>query len=725
MMTAPLQYTNMSDLLTASPFDPEQDLNEWLTEERFFEHFHVNLGRMEQLSARLQNIIEGTAAPDRVIFMKGFPGNGKTTFVKNFIRTTQALYRHVYFDIQQQRGVVPPGVSPAGTDRDEVQLLINRVLRQMSGAADSFLQLYEHREILREEDFISSKLHAWLEEHPPEASIDSRYLLRCTDAFDLKDTFAVLFVHLFHTAVPGQKTIVYFDNLDAARLAYISETFLVYFQNAVIAALPIARHQLFAEQVVDFRTDFRFIFTLRDANEATLNAHLFSTRFALHRTPFEVRFDPESYKQVIERRIDVLASNTVNTKAAADAARFSVLGLILRDDYFHEVLLPLYNNDYREVASMLVRVIDRHNIVPNEEKKLGPRTRGALPFGVIQDLIETNFLKEYKHVSPYEGGYCFIDRVMLTVLINASRYKRARKHSDDWIDPEESEPYSLLTLVRELDRVYHDVKTILDAIARCFLWHKKNWTHLITLEGWPVEDHARFVDRYLPLFKESVSEQSNRNTIVIQNELHKLVVRVNPAGFTYVRYILSHFEFYSNISGNKSSLFDEPLKRDERGQYAFETKLGKVLNTVRTHVNDMRNFFFTRYVAAKLTPGFSRSDFAFRHPGLSRLPKDQGMSHTIRVTTAHIGYIDYFRRSLLADPTLDDREKRRIHESITSTIEQYVSLLRLAPDADVAREFAGDFEASIREASASNASYTTPISTPLSTDRDGGLATPR
>jgi hypothetical protein len=708
-MSVHMQFDNLSDFLKASPFDPEYDLNRTLTEAAFYEHFFVDLGRMTELIAGFKAIIEGTAAPNRLIFLKGYAGHGKTTFVRTFMDRTKDVYRPVYFDIQQQRRSARKAVAEREPATDEVQLLMNRELRSMKDAPATFRFLYDHREALREQDFISPGLNEYLDAMAP-GEFDGVSMRKCTDRFDLKDTFAALFIHLFRTSTRGQKTIVFFDTLDAAPMEYLADRFLVYFEDALLTGIPLARHALFADREINFRHDYRFVFTLRDANEAVLNAHI-GERVGLNRIPFEVSFDPASYNEVAAKRIRYLATKLPeNDDRACAGGKFStVFSAILHDSYFQDVLLPLFNFDYREVTGVLARIVDRHNIA-DTEGKLGPRVRGALPFGLIQDLFEHNFLSEYRHVQADDSGYCFIDRVMLTVLINKSRYKRASRRSDGSSQPDESEPYSLLHLVRELDAVYHDVEGILESIGRCFLFHQKGWIHLLTLMNRPVEKRTEFVKTYRMLISHAMTDAERIDKIKIRNELNTILARPNPAGFTYVRYILPHFEFYSNLAKNESSLFDNPFTRSSASDpYAFETKIDAVLRIVRKHVRNMKQFFDTRYMDAKIAENFAQSDFAFRHAGPVLLGKKHGHSHTIRVATSHIGYIDFFRRSMVEHSSLDVAEKQRVNDILAAKIREYVRLLHYAPDQLVGDSLAKEFEVAIQKVAKSDRPYATPI----------------
>lgn len=501
-------------------------------------------------------------------------------------------------------------------------------------------------------------------------------------------------MNLFRGATPEGRTIVYFDNLDMAPMEHIADHFLLHFQDALLAALYISRHELFSSTGLDFRARFRFIFCFRDANEAILNAHL-GERIGFARTPFTVLFDSAFYKEVAKKRITYLEKTFPKQDVVPrGTVKFSaVLEAIVDDDSFGEIFLGLYNYDYREVISVLVNVIAEARITA---KRVNYETRSELIFGIVGMLLRRDFMRDYLTIhDDTRDGYCYIDRVMLTVLINASGYRRVLGGRDT------AEPYPLFYLVKDLAVVYQDLSVVLDSIARCFLSHKQNRVHLLTVLNRKVEDAPHFVDTYLQLFTEVLSGDDGEHLFPIKRELKRIQVRVNPAGFTYVRYLLPHFEFYSNLVRNDASLFREPLKREmvgEKPRYAFERRIDAVFGLVRRHVTSMKTFFNKRYVSAGITPvKFAVSKYCFRHAGTSVLAQPRGQSHTIKVITAHINHIDLFRRRLLGKPWwTDSHERVRVNQLLVERIRKYVDLLNESLDIDVARSFAVQFERPIQ-----------------------------
>jgi hypothetical protein len=669
-MTTTVKFTNMSDLMRASPFDPDYDLDQSLTTEIFFREFHV---AREQLIAGLDELIESRLEPNRVIFLRGYAGNGKTTFIHTFIlhRTND---RPIYLDFTTVRHHL------------SAESVMRKALRGMTDIGNSLRYIGENRRPLR--DFLSAPLFEHLGKLPhtgtPEEWLDETF-----DLFDLRDTFAVLFIHLFHSFTDAQKTIIYFDNLDTARMEDLANNFLLYFQDALSAAIYISRLPLFAGKEIDFRSHFRFVFALRESNEAILNAHL-SDRSGFVRAPFELSFDAALYKDVAHRRIAFAAEHfpTEDVLPYGDGRLSHLLNAILEDMYFQQVFLPLYNNDYREVAGLIVGLI-REERLNESHATVDFELRGRLMFGVVRNLLTEDFLNDYLRIPANPSGYCYIDRVMLTVLINCSYYRR-------YPQQQSGDPYSLLYLVRDLLPLY-TMHTILNSIARCFMSQQLNRVHLITILDRKVATVDDFVDAYTPMLDVALNDATPQ-TLKLKNELSAVKVRVNPAGFTYVRYVLPHFEFYSNLVRNKSSLFTFPLElvtnADGKTLYAFEAKIDRVLKQVRDHAKSMKKLFDSRYQAIGVTSeNFSTSNYCFRHLGRVELPRQAGgLSHTIRIITTHVNYIDELRRRILADKTLDNAEVTRINEAIVLRIRRYVQLLQHAVDPELADVFAQKFE---------------------------------
>lgn len=694
-MKAAIQPANIADFLKASPFDNAYDLDGKLTPDVFYEDLHVKSESAARLLDAFHDCMFKTSAPDRVIFLKGFAGNGKTTFVHTF-RREHPQYRHVYCDFQELRTTDLSARSEDSGNPDEVKLLMNRYLRAQPGIDETFAFIEENRAALKDDDFISFNLSQHLAARPAGAPRVPAYIRDWMDHFDFKDIFTCLFVHLFRTGKPGQKTIVYFDNLDIPRMEYVADRFLLYFQDGLNCAGQASRRPLFASSQIDFRNSYRFVICLREVNEAILNAHL-RDRLGFAPSSFSLSFDAQSFSEIASKRIEYLETHApeLNRSSPQGGKWSTIFKNILADDQFRTIFLPLYNYNYRELSSALVNVIERTRI-SERDAKTRYRMRSILMFGIIKRLVERDFLSVYHQIrNDTRAGYCFIDRVLLTVLINASNYRRRVKESDE---SDDSDPYGLLFLVNDLEPLY-ERREILTAIARCFLTHRLSRIHLLTVFNTKIEDPEVFV-RTLMTDIENAVQGDDPVTVKTRNDVRSLLVKVNPAGFTCVRYILPHFELYSCLVGNQESLFQNSLLKipGPNGEiYAFEEKIDKVLGKVKEHIESMKKFFDRKYTTMRnmSVETFPRSNYCFRHEKDVRVARPTGHSHTIKILTAHIGHLERLRTDLLSRVYLEPESVKKINTALVRRIREYLKLFAHALDQGPAMSFASQFERSV------------------------------
>ena len=182
--------------------------------------------------------------------------------------------------------------------------------------------------------------------------------------------------------------------------------------------------------------------------------------------------------------------------------------------------------------------------------------------------------------------------------------------------------------------------------------------------------------------------------------MNEVRVRINPAGFTFVRYVLIHFEFYSNIVMNKGPLFVDHLSTDpnQEDRYLFETKIDNVIRMVRIHIRSMEQFFKLNYSEAGVDANrFRRSRYCFRHLGNAAAARSVGYFHLSRVITSHIDYIDYFRLQTVNKFVNDDSELVKINRLLITKIQIYVQMLKMSMDDRARKDFVKHFDHEIQK----------------------------
>jgi hypothetical protein len=497
--------------------------------------------------------------------------------------------------------------------------------------------------------------------------------------------------------------VIYFDNLDNVRLEFLSATFLDYFNRSIVDANVLRKIGVFAENNISMG-NFRFIFSLRDASGAVANHHLASRTQFNNVVSFKIAFKPAHYQTILEKRIEFLP------RVFDDKRKFGGLTLnslssflrqLIQDSYFQKVFLPLFNKDYRTVVKALSDILEKTEDPDSLTKDLSYISRGNLLFGLIRYALGENFLKRYKEAEIPLDGWCYIDRVLLTFLINATRYNR-EKSEIGVSESDLSESYQLTDCIKQLERFY-STEGILEAISRCFLYHERNWAHLLTIYNVNLtrEKQTHFIHetarKYVNRGKlNSQPAETQDLNPVDRIDPNSIRIRVNLAGFTFVRYILIHFEFYSNLAKNSYPLgirgweINSPPKT-----FYFEEAIDNVLKVVAHHIISMEKFFIDKYKAV-VGDRFGTSDFCFRHLGDASVAVDQGYLHSTRIITSHINYIDRFRCEVPAKfKDAYGETLIKIHRVLVEKIERYLELLRHSHDDRGKSDFIADFEDAI------------------------------
>jgi hypothetical protein len=649
---------SIEDIFNASPFDPLYDINQKLTQTLFYRYFFINANEFKRKCSELQEMIKDIASPARVVFISGFAGNGKTTFIRTFIRD-HPEYHNIYIDFQEKRASYPINESEVQDENNsEVIAMLNRATRfglddgeigNKENLIRTFQLIFDLRLELRDKGFISKQCYQKLCQYDVNNPMDEIMISTIMDEFLLKDTFTCFFIHLFLNTKGKNTKVIYFDNLDITAINYLSTVFLEHFQSAISDAVHISRIDIFQKMEIDFKHEYRFVFCLRDASDIEINQHL-KGRIGLQRMNFNINFTSQYYKDIFKKRVDVLGKLKFNDR---DLGNFDISGfvntcaLFIEDDYFRDVFIPLYNYDFRRISTLLLQAVKKYKLFNEQDSR---SLIGILMFEVVDNLMKDNFLGDYFRKPPdLENGYCNIDRVLLTVIINQGEYTRKL------VSGNLSNPYEFYYLVKDINLIYKNVDLILESIARCFLYHQLNWVHLITIIGCGLKNNHELIDEYSKQIQLVLEDPTSIANIRIKNKLNEIKIRVNPAGFTYVRSLITHFEFYSCLAENTEPLYVNAtainsVKQDE---YLFENKINKTLKVVKIHIQSMKLFYENNYIPNGITPErYPSSIYCFKHHGFGsseRLDKE-GYFHSTRVVTSQIDYIDNFRRRIIGDP---------------------------------------------------------------------------
>ena len=705
---------SLGEILQACPFDSNKNLGGRLKEEDFFRHLFIKGDYSSSLAERLTEALSSELENNRLLIIDGFSGTGKTTFLKSYIRENRQ-YDHVYIDFYKHMRALEAAQDPNIISKD-----LNRVIRDLQSSLEKPALETDEEEKIRSEVAIAASLQRRIKREAvsnspiagivkgflgklPDDALDellffvdanrryfARYLSQAfikyfekigtrnipekahgiLSACDLSDVFILFFVHCFRTSRRSKATIVYFDNLDAVSLDYLSDCFCNNFATILTTATEMAQDtDIFPGANLDFSRNYKFVFCLRDANGAAINAHIAdSLGHTLKTLSCQLRFEASLYREVMRRRLSFFEEITrskrrrsrVKRESASARAVCRALAEIADDSFFKSAVVPLFNCDYRKMTLALFEIAkDRKESLwktPDALKTIANLRedlvrfclRGDMAFSLITLLMERNFLGDYpffgRDIRPGDA-YCLHSRMILNFILNNSNIERV----SDVSDPDTIiRAVSLSDILESFVGIYPPgevVGTLFDA----FLLHSSNWVHLVTWRLKPldflVHREAGMSTRLVPL--RPIDESDDNDGFA---GLHPIAISLTPAAFVYLKYILPHFEFYSKLAGNKASLFSMALEKSAETDvpFLFQEVIQRTQSLVKRHLDSMNRFF--REVFADAIgfdeAGYLQSPYAFYYAGSGRAAP-VGCLHSDRIVLTHLEYLDHYREFLL------------------------------------------------------------------------------
>ncbi len=404
----------LQQLLLADPFDTSNNIDGHMTKELFLEKlFHsdeASKNLREELARRITSDIELT----RIIFLSGYSGIGKSTFLHYFINKCPG-FEHHYINFH-------------GFDGQELTSRpITRVLRKKVSQFSVDQQINCLRTIKNNISLVDQHFTAEFAKcirTTDDSSISIDFIDNHLNHIRFNDIFLIFMILLFLSHESKQTKIIYFDNLDAIDIEYLSDIFKEEFASALHKATTISQNRAIFPHKIDFTKRYKFIFCLRDANSSVLNAHIEdSIGHTIRSIPYRLRYSPSFYRSIIDKRIRFINdyfSDNFEIKAISEL----VLEYI-DDNYFEAALVNLFNSDYRKLSYALLQITTKNNckpIIEHATKRHAYSIRGTLMHCVVRFLNDRGYLKDFMDI-PFgydivEDGYCHHMRMILNIILN-------------------------------------------------------------------------------------------------------------------------------------------------------------------------------------------------------------------------------------------------------------------------------------------------------------------
>jgi hypothetical protein len=744
---------SIDTIFKASPYDNDHAIEKAFTEQVFRKYCFSKSNHIKEFINNLSLKIDDVKKNYQYIFFTGFPGNGKTTCIREFIHKNINEYNHLYVDVHRHRGEFN---NPDKAILDILKIHIKENSSPVS-IIKALMYVKTYKSMLLDNGLISQHIFEFFKQiEINNATIDDNFANKALSEFTYLEVFTIFFIQLLLGFDSDEKKhIIYFDNLDVVSMEYLSDKFFEYFHEGVRNGRKLVTLNFpeIDEKQIAFENSFRFVFCLRDGNGETIKQHL---KARMDYETISIQLDAEHYSNILEKRLKftkILCSKAKPVKSkhfkiieemVANKAVGIKFKALLKDDYFKNVLVPLFNRDYRKISDLIIN----ENLIGGYGLNYSIYgIRGNIVFKIIKHLLRDglkgdNFVVTYLKANNRGNneGYCYPTRVLLTVGLNLSLYSRGSVSR-----------LTILNLLEHLGNIY-SVEQIVDCIVECFLYHQGNWSHLLTILSQTVasSNKERFKKEIIKQFNEinEISRKITENTetllncnsvnsdersrlensitsdeykrLTLRNNLDSINLRINEAGFAYIRHILPHFEFYSAIrEENTHSLFEFGTKKDSKTQkFLFETTIDSVIEIVRNHIKSMKNFFQTKYQNNNIISKerFYSSPYCFKYYGISDVPQEKGYFHSTRMITQQIDYIDKFRMYLLRTEPLSEEKVIEINKSLISKIDIYLNLLGNSIDDEGKNKFVNGFKEKVK--TIVDGGYKDTI-TPIRLDKEG------
>ena len=406
------------DILIASPFDDELNIDEKFTEDIFYRKELFVEDDYKEHETKLIKIINDDLQRNSMILLSGHGGTGKSTFIETFIRRTPSFTHHpLTFDEKSK-------YNPSTNTDDEILNLIKKYLEDIDDIHRTIDFVIDNRAELKARQLISDKLYKYKSR---QRRTEKSTLDVMTKVFDIKDAFTCFFCHFFLNHLQEKKmTIIYFDNLDNVKPEFLSASFLHYFNESIVDANDLKNIGYFAGKGISL-SNFRFIFSLRDANAAVANPHLASRQQFNNVVSFKVAFKPARYRGILERRIAFLPEvfdedQRFNEMPLSKIREF--FNILIERDHFQRMCSP--HNDYRTVVTELMRVLNSEDLegltkdlsygwgdrwLNDMIKHIEFRSTGGIYRSELRELQDT--VEEYKRLkSALEERLCSLAKLI-------------------------------------------------------------------------------------------------------------------------------------------------------------------------------------------------------------------------------------------------------------------------------------------------------------------------
>lgn len=652
----------LSRFLQATPY-AEHDYFSFqgiIDEDLFHEHLYYEDDNAEEVKKELYKTMK-TESGKNTFFILGYQGCGKTTFIN-------AVLRHycIHADMEINDDFLID-CDKYGTDGEKEQLkiiFIKKIIKYITNHPDiiyNYIDFFKANNKSIIQCVNSNKLYSLWEffcsfiknkkniNNPKDLNEIEEFL----SSFSLRDAlYSIVFLFLANKyqsdCLDKDVFIIFVDNLDCVD----DYEQLGLFMDA-IKALTTDMDKIFnhlylnckhsQESNYRFTEKIKILIAMRETTRANMsNSHGVDFFDSIH-TYVDIT---ELYNKdnIVDWRL-----NSITDSQSLSAEKISEINLIkeiTKDKYTHDVIVPLYNNNYRRTTKVITKIIidnpeelkDYQYLMKSNSTYLRHGARGIL-FKFILDLFnnssptEKNLFKEIgvidlnERKKNYEASIC---RILLSYL----------SQKTDTLCSNAEQGISLQSIIDDFDGLYTS-EQIINSLLSMYMLKDSVWTHLVSFVKLDTTESVSSM-----VEKQDFSSINPKSTII----------HYSCAGKIYLEVVTTHFEFFSTrIFGTKyPALFCESNYMN--GSTVYNLIISKVLSEVKKCCKALKTHN-KKIIKVKGLEDSAYTEINYlKSPFIATIKKINTESgeyqkhkqfHEDRLINSHIGYIDRFRLYLL------------------------------------------------------------------------------
>ena len=672
-----------------------------LTQEIFYKELYYNSNKADKLIDEIKNLFNNDLI--NTLFLTGYRGIGKTTFVNYAKQNLQNDFTVFLIKFE---------VNSSKTELDRIKDMVIKEFsiniinkKRRINCLDKFIKLY--KETIEYITWYSNETNNFIESLQDLSEFLKvgmndyeirKFLLESMWPMNVNELLSMFILWISSSGSKTQKIIFIFDNLDVIEqprtYTQFFDQFILFSNNYADFNNSIQRNGKYSSRFLPFFERMLFIYVLRDTSYnclSTMKHFDEPTRINAKKKDLALIYDKTC---ILEKRIGFLKEKNLFRE---NKEIYSIYNM-MQDTKIYEVVFSMFNQNYRNLVTILYDIAREKSDYVRQYQDIKDNlsnqfydqfifgSRGIIFFCLLEKFYSKGLFAMYKIPElKLDSGENAVSYMRIILLILLSRDPEYCDEICSMIEAKQNyiEVYELYTKIKSLIPQANDFATL---IINMFKYTEFEWGHFINIES-NVEIDAATLTQHINAINNG--ECSN----------NKILIHITCSGRNYIRFVCTHFEFFSVRCGHKQPLFMCSVEDND-----YMEIINNVFEKVEKCKNNIKIIVQNNLLAPENT--YLSSEFVYK----KRSNNYKGVMHYERLVFSHISYLDAFRIYFTTKLNGKRRQIEEINKNIINKIQDYINLI---DDDEMATDYSklliNDFKEVIEKINRSN-NYLYPIS---------------